>query len=181
MRRAVGVARAGSAGASAVAFAPLPDGAGATAELAAMKEIAGGLVDVVRHNMRDMMGYSLFLIGNRELVMDLLFERVAIFLYMDFEKFFALAAKQGVTLRWATRKETQRATKLTNAIPGSPGAHGVVGFTSRIPGTDRLLEAHQAVVARRSAQSLREPSVDEWKALWKAIRQVYSDAPEAED
>lgn len=44
-----------------------------------------------------------------------------------------------------------------------------------------LLEAHQAVVARRSARSLREPTVDEWKALWKAIRQVYSDAPEAED
>lgn len=44
-----------------------------------------------------------------------------------------------------------------------------------------LLEAHHAVVARRSTRSLREPTVDEWKALWKAIRQVYSDAGEAED
>lgn len=104
----------------------LPDNAGAAAELAAMKEIAGGLVDVVRHNMRDMMGYSLFVIGNRELIMDLLFERVVVFLYMDFERFFKLAAKDGIMLRWATRKETQRATKLTNAIPGSPRAHGVV-------------------------------------------------------
>jgi hypothetical protein len=58
--------------------------------------------------------------------MDLLFERVVIFFYMDFERFFKLAADHGVKLRWATRKETQRATKLTNAIPGSPGAHGVV-------------------------------------------------------
>lgn len=104
----------------------LPEGAGAGAEIAAMKEIAGGLVDVVRHNMRDMMGYSLFLIGNRELVMDLLFERVLIFLFMDFGRFFALAKKDGITLRWATRKETQRATKLTHPIPGSPGAHGVI-------------------------------------------------------
>lgn len=44
-----------------------------------------------------------------------------------------------------------------------------------------LLEAHQAVIARRSAISLREPTVEEWKALWKAIRQVYSDVPEAKD
>jgi transcriptional regulator with XRE-family HTH domain len=44
-----------------------------------------------------------------------------------------------------------------------------------------LLDAHQAVIARRSARSLREPTIDEWKALWKAIRQVYSDAAEAKD
>ena len=44
-----------------------------------------------------------------------------------------------------------------------------------------LLDAHQAVIARRAARSLREPTVDEWKALWKAIRQVYSDGPEAKD
>jgi transcriptional regulator with XRE-family HTH domain len=44
-----------------------------------------------------------------------------------------------------------------------------------------LLEAHKAVIARRSARSLREPTVDEWKALWRAIRQVYSDDPEAKD
>ncbi|MGE0273787.1 MAG: hypothetical protein AB7P84_21160 [Alphaproteobacteria bacterium] len=99
---------------------------GGAAEVAAVKEIAGGLVDIVRHNMRDMMGYSLFLIGNPELVMDLLFERVVICMFMDFRRFFALAKEDGIALRWATRKETHRAAKLTNAIPGSPGAHGVI-------------------------------------------------------
>jgi transcriptional regulator with XRE-family HTH domain len=44
-----------------------------------------------------------------------------------------------------------------------------------------LLEAHHAVVARRSARALREPSVDEWKALWKAIKKAYSGAGETED
>lgn len=117
----------------------LPDGVGAAVEFGVMKEIAGGLVDIARHNMRDMMGYSLFLIGNRELIMDLLFERVVIFLYMDFEKFFALAAKEGVTLRWATRKETQGATKVTNAIPGSPGSHGVVVTRAGEKEVDELL------------------------------------------
>jgi hypothetical protein len=114
-------------------------GADATGELAAMKRISGGLVDVVGHNMRDMMGYSLFVIGNRELIMDLLFERVVILLYMDFERFFALAAKEGIKLRWATRKETQRATKLTNAIPGSPGAHGVVVMREAADEVEELL------------------------------------------
>jgi hypothetical protein len=103
----------------------LPEGPGAAEELAVMKEISQGLVDVAQHNMRDMMGYSLFLVGNRDLIMDLLFERVVILLYMDFERFFKMAADQGITLVWATRKETQRATRLTNVIPGSPGAHGV--------------------------------------------------------
>ena len=103
----------------------LPDAAGAEGELAAMKEIVRGLVDVAKHNMRDWMGYSLFLIGNRDLIFDLLFERVVVLLYLDFETFFKLAAAQGVTLVWATRKETARASRLTNEIPGSPGAHGV--------------------------------------------------------
>lgn len=41
-----------------------------------------------------------------------------------------------------------------------------------------LLEAHQAVIARRRATSIREPKVDEWKALWRMITQVYSDGDE---
>jgi transcriptional regulator with XRE-family HTH domain len=44
-----------------------------------------------------------------------------------------------------------------------------------------LLDAHQAVIARRSATSVREPNVDEWKALWKTITQVYADGDQAED
>lgn len=44
-----------------------------------------------------------------------------------------------------------------------------------------LLDAHQAVIARRSATSLREPTVDEWTALWKAIKQAYPNASEAKD
>ena len=44
-----------------------------------------------------------------------------------------------------------------------------------------LLDAHQAVIARRAAKSLREPSIDEWKSLWTAIRQVYLDGSEVKD
>ena len=44
-----------------------------------------------------------------------------------------------------------------------------------------LLEAHQAVVARRSAKLLRAPSVDEWRRFYKAIKDVYPDVPELEE
>ena len=43
-----------------------------------------------------------------------------------------------------------------------------------------VLDAHQAVIARRSATSIREPNVDEWKALWKMITQVYAHGDESE-
>lgn len=44
-----------------------------------------------------------------------------------------------------------------------------------------LLEAHQAVIARRAAQSLREPTVEDWIKLHHAIAQAYSDGPKTKD
>ena len=38
-----------------------------------------------------------------------------------------------------------------------------------------LLEAHEAVVARRAARLLRTPTVDEWRKFYKAIKDVYTD------
>lgn len=43
-----------------------------------------------------------------------------------------------------------------------------------------LLEAHEAVVARRSAKLLRPPTTDEWRKLYKAIRDVYPDVSKVE-
>lgn len=42
-----------------------------------------------------------------------------------------------------------------------------------------LLEAHQAVVARRANQSIRDRTVEEWRSLHEAISQVYPDGGEA--
>jgi transcriptional regulator with XRE-family HTH domain len=42
-----------------------------------------------------------------------------------------------------------------------------------------LLEAHDAVVARRSAKLARPPSADEWRRLCRAIRDLYPDASKA--
>ena len=39
-----------------------------------------------------------------------------------------------------------------------------------------LLDAHEAVVARRSNQSVKRPSAEDWKNLLAAIKKVYPDA-----
>lgn len=38
-----------------------------------------------------------------------------------------------------------------------------------------LLEAHEAVVARRAAKQLRPPTVEEWRKFCMAIKNVYTD------
>ena len=42
-----------------------------------------------------------------------------------------------------------------------------------------LLDAHQAVVARRSNRSTRRPTIEDWKKLHSAIREVYPNASKA--
>lgn len=39
--------------------------------------------------------------------------------------------------------------------------------------TIELLEAHRSVIARRSTQSIKSFSVDDWKKLYKAIKNVF--------
>jgi transcriptional regulator with XRE-family HTH domain len=42
-----------------------------------------------------------------------------------------------------------------------------------------LNEAHEAVVARRSAKLLRPPTVEEWRKLYYAIKEFYPDVSKA--
>lgn len=44
-----------------------------------------------------------------------------------------------------------------------------------------LLEAHQAVIARRSARLVHPPSVEEWRKFYNAIKDVYPDVSGAEE
>ena len=43
-----------------------------------------------------------------------------------------------------------------------------------------LLEAHEAVVARRAAKLVRPPTVDEWRKFYEAIKDVYPDVSRLE-
>jgi transcriptional regulator with XRE-family HTH domain len=44
-----------------------------------------------------------------------------------------------------------------------------------------LLEAHQAVIARRSAKLVHPPTVEEWRKFYNAIKDVYPDVSGAEE
>ena len=44
-----------------------------------------------------------------------------------------------------------------------------------------LLEAHQAVIARRSARLVHPPSVEEWRKFYNAIKDVYPDVSGTEE
>jgi len=43
-----------------------------------------------------------------------------------------------------------------------------------------LLKAHEAVIARRAAKSLHEPTAEEWKKLYRLLREAFPDASETE-
>ena len=97
----------------------------ATTEFTEIQQFLSGVVDLVLHNMRDAMGYPLFLLGASDPTIDLIMRRVFVFVHFDFTRFFALARDEGITLEWATNKQTQQARPLSTIIPGSPGAYGV--------------------------------------------------------
>ena len=44
-----------------------------------------------------------------------------------------------------------------------------------------LLEAHRAVVARRSAKLVRSPTVEKWRKFYNAIKDVYPDVSGVEE
>jgi hypothetical protein len=83
------------------------------------------VVNLLSHNLSYVGSSSLFMIGNPELIFDLLFERVHVFLYLDFAKLFALAAKRGVRLQWSTEKPTDHPGDARVRFPGTD-AYGVL-------------------------------------------------------
>jgi len=103
----------------------LPDDAKRPSELERVAEMGPGLINLAHNSLTDKMGHSPFLIGHPELVMDLLFERVFVYLYFDYAKFFAVAAEHGLTLEWVTDRPPQSKTVVRNPILGSPQAYGV--------------------------------------------------------
>ncbi len=110
---------------SGVSQCRLRDASHAKIEMEEIQSLLPGVVDLVRHNMRDAMGYPLFLLGESDSVIDLIMGRVLVFVHFDFTQFFDLAAAEGITLEWASNKDTQQARRLSGLIPGSPGAYGV--------------------------------------------------------
>jgi len=102
----------------------LGDPAKAKAELRAVREIPP-VVDLITHNIHDPLGTPIFLLPNLEIAKDLVMRRLRVFAQFDLRRFFEQANSQGITLSWASRKDSESYKKLSGVIPGSPASYGV--------------------------------------------------------
>jgi transcriptional regulator with XRE-family HTH domain len=93
-----------------------------------------------------------------------------------------IANALGVSLDYLMRGEEGREEREREpvTIPRSLSAAAEeMGWT--FAQTLSLLDAHRAVVARRAARTLKEPTVDDWKALQRAIEHVYPNGSKTSD
>lgn len=93
-----------------------------------------------------------------------------------------IANALGVSLDYLLRGEVGREEKEREPVK-IPRNLSVAAQQLRLDYVETLtlLDAHLAVIARRSAESSREPTVEEWESLHTAIRQVYPDASKAKE
>jgi transcriptional regulator with XRE-family HTH domain len=96
------------------------------------------------------------------------------------ESALKIADALGISLDYLLRGESGRPERQREPVripPELSDAAEDLGLT--YSETLTLLEAHEAVVARRSAKSLHAPSAEEWKKLYHLIREAFPDASKA--
>ena len=97
------------------------------------------------------------------------------------ESALRLADALGISLDYLVRGESGERERQRRPVSIPPELSKVAEeLELSYRDTLTLLEAHEAVVARRSAKLVRPPTVDEWRKLHKAIKDVYPDAAELE-
>lgn len=96
------------------------------------------------------------------------------------ESALKIADALGISLDYLLRGETGQREKDREPVKIPQELSQVaeeLGLSYR--DTLTLLEAHGAVIARRSAKLVRPPTAEEWRRLYHAIRGVYPDVPKA--
>lgn len=97
------------------------------------------------------------------------------------ESALKIADALGISLDYLLRGEAGQRERDREPVKIPPELSEVaeeLGLSYR--DTLTLLEAHGAVVARRSAKLLRPPSAEDWRRLHRAIRDVYPDVSKPE-
>jgi len=93
------------------------------------KEVREGppFVDLVVHSMHAQWGRPVFLWVAPEVSVPLVIGEYRVFAQFDIEAFFRLAEQHGIKMTWVTGKmaEELKRLKISEVIPGSPGARGV--------------------------------------------------------
>lgn len=86
--------------------------------------------DLGRFLLRDLFGPGLFAAMPTPIALEIVTGRLRLFVRFDIARFFALAASQGITLTWGSRRESAEAIrrKVSAPIPGAPGRSSVVHY-----------------------------------------------------
>ena len=90
------------------------------------------------------------------------------------ESALKIADALGISLDYLLRGETGERERQRQPVSIPPELSNLAEeLELSYSETLTLLEAHEAVVARRAARLLRTPTVDEWRKFYKAIKDVY--------
>ncbi len=87
-------------------------------------------LDLGKFLLRDLFGPGLFATMPTPIALDIVTGKLRLFARFDIARFFALAASQGITLTWGSRRESAEAIrrKVSAPIPGAPGRSSVVHY-----------------------------------------------------
>jgi transcriptional regulator with XRE-family HTH domain len=84
-----------------------------------------------------------------------------------------IANAMGASLDYLLRGEQTKASRTREPVQ-IPSTLSIFAEEEGLSYTDTLtlLETHSAVIARRSNESIKPPTVEDWRRLYKAIKEV---------
>lgn len=87
-------------------------------------------VDLGKFHLRDISGPGLFAMVPTPIALDIVAGKLRLFAQFDVARFFLLAERHGIKIKWGTRKESAEAIrrKLSARIPGAPSSAAVVHY-----------------------------------------------------
>jgi transcriptional regulator with XRE-family HTH domain len=89
------------------------------------------------------------------------------------ENVLKIANAMGASLDYLLRGEQASASRKREPVQ-IPSTLSIFAEQEGLSYTDTLtlLETHSAVIARRSSESIKPPTVEDWRRLYKAIKEV---------
>jgi transcriptional regulator with XRE-family HTH domain len=89
------------------------------------------------------------------------------------ENVLKIANAMGASLDYLLRGEQARASRTREPVQ-IPSTLSIFAEQESLSYTDTLtlLEMHGAVIARRSTESIKPPTVEDWRRLYNAIKEV---------
>jgi transcriptional regulator with XRE-family HTH domain len=89
------------------------------------------------------------------------------------ENVLKIANAMGASLDYLLRAEQAKASRNREPVQ-IPSTLSIFAEEEGLSYTDTLtlLETHSAVIARRSNESIKPPTVEDWRRLYKAIKEV---------